>query len=132
MMDETTKSISKKDSITMHNQINNKIKKTVSFKDKEDKPKVNQYKLFYRNGTFEKDVSVKSILRVKRSISVKSTSSSGKGFSPIKKSAPKKCKFKDPIEIVKKVESISEYLKPEKFKNMPEEKVNCSCACQIF
>ena len=143
--------ITKKDSILtphpMFRKRSQKPKKTVSFKENN----CNNHKLFYKTSTFDKNSSIKSILKIKRSSSFfrsssyKSTSSGNNinintntngnsNSNLISSSKPKKCVFKTPLTIVKQVISISQYyndVNNEKNTN-DDGKASCSCACVVF
>lgn len=156
-MDDNTKSqtqlsiLTKKDSIItphpMFRKRSQKPKKTVSFKENNS----NNQKLFYKTSTFEKNSSLKSILKIKRSFSFfrsssyKSTSSgkSKENNNNLNNNynsnsninvKPKMCTFKTPLTEVKQVISISKYYNAiNSEKSIDDDgKASCSCACVVF
>lgn len=138
------RSFSNKDSVMSNGNRNKKVKKIVSFQDADKiRTGLGQYKLFYRSGTFDKNTSVKSILKVKRSTSTRSNASSLITLKDIRelkdtkeakdtRDSVKKLSFKNPIEQVKHVDSISKYLKSKEKIEDDHAKANCICACIVF
>lgn len=144
MDDRSPKDISKKTSIIQFRSTSKnkktKIKKTVSFKENDTtnlKNSLGNTKLFYRSNTFEKKHEVKSILKIKRQMSYKSTSSSVTGGSNSNfnvKKLTRRVVFRSPLSEIKEVSSIAKYHKEDFNHHQKEDKVKteCSCACMIF
>ena len=135
-----------------------RVKKMVSFKDDERrflKRTNTDNKLFYRSNTFEQSFQLKSIMKLKRTQSMKSKNSlkstkSSTTFSVtesagnfyFQSSKLKKVGFKDPEKEVKKIESVSKFFRKIDYKKTKKklneknekEKVDCTCskACLIF